>query len=78
MQFGREPLLQAHSAMRADGEPGWICSVNAGHFQLASQRARPQAATSTAPQARWDDDGGATPGEQKNGPRLAPTSIGLV
>jgi hypothetical protein len=63
MQFGREPLLQAYAAMTADGERGWVCSESPGHFQFASERARPRTAASTAPHARWDDDGGSTPGE---------------
>ena len=63
MQFGREPLRQDATATSGDGERGWVCSENPGHFQLASERARREAAVSSAPQARWDDDGGSTPGK---------------
>jgi hypothetical protein len=59
MQFGREPRLQAHSAMTGDGERGWVCRENPRHFQRAPERAEPKAAASTATQASWDDDGGA-------------------
>jgi hypothetical protein len=38
MQFSREPLAQTSSTMPADGDRGWICSENPGHFQLASAR----------------------------------------
>jgi len=38
MQFSREPLVQTSSTMPADGDRGWICSENPGHFLLASAR----------------------------------------
>jgi hypothetical protein len=63
MQFGREPLRQVAPATSGDGERGWVCSENPGHFQLASERALREAAASSVPQARWDDDGGSTPGK---------------
>jgi len=72
MQFGREVRLQTQSATIPDGEPGWNCSEDRGHFELTSESARHKAAPSAAPQARarWDDDGGATTGGQKIGPQL--------
>lgn len=66
MQFGREPLPQVAPAMSGDGERGWVCSENPGHFQLAAQRARREAVASSAPQARRDDDGGPMPGKLTN------------
>lgn len=38
MQYGREPLPQTSSAMKVDGERGWVCSVDPEHFLLASHR----------------------------------------
>ena len=61
MQFGRE---QTQSATTRDGKRGWVCSENRRHFELASERAGQRIATSAAPQPRWDDDGGATPGQE--------------
>jgi hypothetical protein len=61
MQFGREPLPATASARTVDGEPGWVCSENPGHFQLAAEYPRPEAAANGAPHARWDDDGGPAP-----------------
>jgi hypothetical protein len=63
MQFGREPLLQVPPGMPPDGERGWACSENPAHFQFASAREQPEAAAPLAPQPRWDDDGGSTPGK---------------
>jgi hypothetical protein len=63
MQFGREPLRQVAPATSGDGERGWVCSENPGHFQLASERGPRGAAATSAPQVRWDDDGGSTPGK---------------
>jgi hypothetical protein len=40
MQFGREPIPQT-SAIRVDGERGWVCSEKPEHFLLASHRADP-------------------------------------
>jgi hypothetical protein len=41
MQFGREPLTAAPATIStADGERGWICSVRAEHFQLATKLLR--------------------------------------
>ena len=42
MQFGREPLPENAFAMTADGERGWVCSENPGHFQGASEGPRPE------------------------------------
>jgi hypothetical protein len=72
MQFGREVRLQTQAATIPDGKPGWNCSEDRRHFELTSEHAGQKPAPSAAPQARarWDDDGGATPGEQKTGPRL--------
>ena len=67
MQFGREPLRQVAPATSGDGERGWVCSENPGHFQLASERARREAAAMSGPQARWDDDGGSTTGRFTTG-----------
>ena len=64
MQFGREPLRQVAPATSGDGERGWVCSENPGHFQLAAERA-----ARSAPHARWDDDGGSTPGKLATGSR---------
>ncbi len=69
MQFSREPLPQTASTMTVDGERGWVCSENPRHFQLASERPRPEAAANSAPHARWDDDGGPTPGEHNTDSR---------
>ena len=69
MQFGREPLRQVAPATSGDGERGWVCSENPSHFQLASERARRDAAAGSALQARWDDDGGSTPGTLTTGTR---------
>lgn len=60
MQFGREPLPERAFAMTADGERGWVCSETPRHFQLASERPRPEAAANGASHAR-SDDGGAAP-----------------
>ena len=70
MQFSREPLLRTSPAMRAEGDPGWVCSEVPEHFALASARPRPEAAASIAPQARWDDDGGPTADERPTDSRL--------
>jgi hypothetical protein len=69
MQFGREPLRQVGPAMSGDGGRGWVCSENPRHFQLASERAGREAAASSEPQPRWDDDGGSTPGKHTTGSR---------
>ena len=63
MQFGREQLPQIPPARPLDGERGWVCSENPSHFQLASERGPRGAAATSVPQARWDDDGGSTPGK---------------
>ena len=60
MQFGREPLRQVAPATSGDGERGWVCSENPSHFRVDSESARREAAAGSAPQARWDDDGGST------------------
>jgi hypothetical protein len=70
MQFGREPLRQVAPATSGDGERGWVCSENPSHFQLASERVRREVAASSAPRARWEDDGGSTPGKLTTGSRL--------
>ena len=61
MQFGREQLAEVPPARPLDGEHGWVCSEQPGHFQSASERSRIEMAPSPAHQARWDDDGGSTP-----------------
>lgn len=48
MQFGREPLRQTAFTMTADGERGWVCSENPGHFQLAAERPGAETALSAA------------------------------
>ena len=58
MQFGREPLPKTPEMMTADGERGWVCSKNTGHFQIASER--PDGFASDAAQAGGDDDRGNT------------------
>jgi hypothetical protein len=63
MQFGREPLPTRAYVMTVDGDRGWVCSENPGHFQRAAERPRPEAAANGAPHARWDDDGGPAPAE---------------
>ena len=35
MQFGREPLPRTTVGLVAEGERGWVCSADTGHFQLA-------------------------------------------
>jgi hypothetical protein len=47
MQYSREPLTQGSSLMSAEGEFGWVCSEDPGHFQFPSERPRslPVAAT---------------------------------
>lgn len=57
MQFSRERLAQT-SATTIDGERGWVCSATPAHFQPASGRRPADAARSSTPDARWDDDGG--------------------
>jgi hypothetical protein len=57
MQFSRE-LLPQTSATTIDGERGWVCSDTPAHFQPASGPRPSDAARSSAPDARWDDDGG--------------------
>jgi hypothetical protein len=59
MQFGREPLHQTSSSTNGEGERGWVCSVNPGHFQRGAERPRPGAGAKSAAHARWSDDGGA-------------------
>jgi hypothetical protein len=61
MQFGREQLAEVPPARPLDGEHGWVCSEQPGHFQSASDQSRIETAPSPAHQARWDDDGGSTP-----------------
>jgi hypothetical protein len=68
MQFGREALPQTSSATNVDGEHGWICNENPGHFQRASECA--DAGENTAAHARWRDDGGRTPREHNAELRL--------
>ena len=34
MHFARKPLPDGSLLAKAGGEPGWVCSVEAGHFQL--------------------------------------------
>jgi hypothetical protein len=43
--------------MTADGERGWVCSETPGHFELASERPRSEAAANRAPHARSDHGG---------------------
>ena len=71
MQFGRQPLVQVPPV---DGERGWVCSQNAGHFTLDSERPLVQTAASRANQARWDDDGGATRGKSTIAAGASPTA----
>jgi hypothetical protein len=59
MQFGREPTGQSHFVMSTDGERGWVCNAQPGHFELDSERATRPVRIATAPDARWDDDGGS-------------------
>jgi hypothetical protein len=66
MQFGREPLPETALAVAVDGEPGWVCSEDPGHFQLAAERSRPEPAATGASHARWDDDGGPAPADGHN------------
>ena len=61
MQFGREQLAEVPPARPLDGERGWVCSEQPGHFQSASDQSRVETAQTPAHQARWDDDGGSTP-----------------
>ena len=49
MQFSREPLVQTSSTMPADGDRGWICSENPGHFLLASARPPAEVAAEQQP-----------------------------
>jgi len=59
MQFGRQPPMSQPSASTSGGERGWVCSESPGHFQHASDGARPTAAD-TSSHARWATDGGST------------------
>ena len=60
MQFGRKPLPPAPlPSMKAGGERGWVCSDNPSHFQIASGQLPIEAAASSIPGSRWDDDGGS-------------------
>ena len=58
MQFGREPLLKGPAMTAADGDRGWVCSMEGAHFQRASERSLELVATTSA-SPNWDDDGGA-------------------
>lgn len=70
MQFGREPLLQVSATMRVDGERGWVCGDNPGHFQLASRGSQADTTTNASARDRWADDGGQQLAD------LRPPSIG--
>jgi hypothetical protein len=59
MQFGRQPLPRTSAAVAMDGERGWLCSSEPGHFQLASEHPGRDPVAAGGPQARWDDDGGS-------------------
>lgn len=37
MQFGREPLPPGPTTRAVEGERGWNCSADSGHFQRASE-----------------------------------------
>jgi hypothetical protein len=69
MHFSREPLRQVATTLSGDGERGWVCSEKPSHFQLASEGARREATASSAPRARWEDDGGSTPGKHTTSAR---------
>ena len=36
-QFGRELLAGSRDGRPVDGQRGWVCDVNAGHFKPASE-----------------------------------------
>lgn len=57
MQFGRAPAGRGHFLRSADGERGWVCDKQPGHFEL--DREQPARSVTAAPDARWDDDGGS-------------------
>jgi hypothetical protein len=59
MQFGREPLSPGPAARAAEGERGWICSAQAGHFQRESEHSASEAGARGSARAGWRDDGGA-------------------
>jgi hypothetical protein len=52
MQFGREMPL-ASTPMGAEGQRGWVCSEEPGHFLLDSPRNQP--AQAPAADACWDE-----------------------
>ena len=52
MLFSRDPLPQTSSTLTADGERGWICSENPGHFLLALARPPAGAAAEQQPSMR--------------------------
>ena len=60
MQFGRQQMVHVPPV---EGERGWVCSANAGHFTLDSERSRAQTVAGRATQGRWEDDGGSTNGK---------------
>ena len=50
MQFGREPLPRTTVGLVAEGERGWVCSADAGHFQLAAGSGSDVRVTSRGPE----------------------------
>ena len=59
MQFGREPLLKGPAMTAADGERGWNCNEQGGHFERESERSALELVATKSANASWDDDGGA-------------------
>ena len=53
MQFGREVSPASSSALSAEGQRGWVCSEEPGHFLLESSRNEP--ASGPAPDACWEE-----------------------
>ena len=57
MQFGRQQMVHVPPV---EGERGWVCSANPGHFKLDSECSKAQAVAARATRGRWEDDGGST------------------
>ena len=54
MQFGRE-LSRTQSELSVEGQRGWVCSAEPGHFLLESPPTKP--AGTDALDACWDEQG---------------------
>lgn len=67
MQFGREPLPRTAEGTTADGERGWVCSQDAGHFQRASNLLAPGPGANNAAGTRLPSSAATAPGHAAPG-----------